>query len=274
VQSGTYADGIKEIESLLAAVEKQGDKDLAAYVKFRKLTAQYGQDLQTPDADIAKVQETWVAALTAFAKEYPQSPDTPDAILQLAIALESSGKETEAATWYGTIAKDHPSSPAATKAAGAKTRLESVGKKMTLRGRTVDGKTLDLSALGGRIVLIHYWASYSEPCLDDLKPIGQLYTKYARDGFVPVGVCLDHNSETLASQLKRQPLNWPQVYETGGLEGNRLANEMGIVTLPVMILVDKNGQVVNRNSHVSELETEIKKLLKSESAAKPTPPKR
>lgn len=274
VQSGTYADGLKELETLLASVAKQDDKELAAYVKFRLLTAQYGLDLQSPDADIAKVQTAWIESLTAFAKEYPQSPDTPDAILQLAIALESSGKETDAATWYGTIVKDHPSSSAAAKAAGAKTRLELVGKKMTLRGRTVDGKTLDVSALAGRIVVVHYWASYSEPCLEDLKPLAQLYAKYGREGFVPVGVCLDHNPETLSAQLKRQPLAWPQVYEPGGLEGNRLANEMGIVTLPVMILVDKSGTVVNRNIHASELETEIKKLLKSESAAKPGAAKR
>jgi thiol-disulfide isomerase/thioredoxin len=275
VQSGTYADGLKELETLLAAVEKDSDKELAPYVKFRMLTAQYGQDLQTPDADISKVQATWAESLTAFAKDYPQAADTPDAILQLAIALESSGKEKEAADWYATLAKDHASSSAATKAKGAKTRLESVGKTMTLRGRTVDGKTLDIAALKGRIVVVHYWASYSEPCLDDLKPLAQLYTKYGRDGFVPVGVCLDHNPESVAAQLKKQPLNWPQIYEPGGLEGNRLANEMGIVTLPVMILVDKTGTVVNRNIHASELEAEIKKLLKSEAAAaKPTDAKK
>jgi thiol-disulfide isomerase/thioredoxin len=275
VQSGTYADGLKELETLLAAVEKDSDKELAPYVKFRMLTAQYGQDLQTPDADISKVQATWAESLTAFAKEYPQATDTPDAILQLAIALESSGKEKEAAEWYAALAKDHASSSPATKAKGAKARLESVGKTMTLRGRTVDGKTLDIAALKGRIVVVHYWASYSEPCLDDLKPLAQLYTKYGRDGFVPVGVCLDHNPESVAAQLKKQPLNWPQIYEAGGLEGNRLANEMGIVTLPVMILVDKTGTVVNRNIHASELEAEIKKLLKSEAAAaKPTDAKK
>lgn len=274
VQTGTYPDGIKQLEGLLAKVEKQSDKDLAAYVKFRLLTAQYGQSLQEPDADIAKVQEAWVESLTAFAKDYPKSPDAPDAVLQLAIALESSGKEKEATEWYGKIVADYASSDAASKAAGAKRRLESVGQKMTLRGRTVDGKTLDIAALSGRIVLVHYWASYSEPCIEDFKPLAQLYTKYGREGFLPVGVCVDHNAETMTSQLKRTPLAWPQLYETGGLENNRLAKEMGIVTLPVMMLIGKDGTVVNRNVHISELEAEIKKLLKSESAAKPTPPKR
>lgn len=278
VQAGTYPDGLAQLEKLLGEVEKQTDKDLTAYVKFRLLNAQYGQDLQEQDADIAKVQTAWVESLTKFAEEFPQAADAADAILQLAIALESSGKETEAATWYGKIASDYPSSNAAAKAGGAKTRLESVGKKMALRGRTIDGKSLDISALAGRIVVVHYWASYSEPCLEDLKPLAQLYTKYGREGFLPVGVCLDQNPQSMAAQLKKTPLAWPQIYETGGVDGNRLANEMGIVTLPVMILVDKNGVVVNRNIHASELEAEIKKLLKSEAAAakpaaKPAPKK-
>jgi hypothetical protein len=43
---------------------------------------------------------------------------------------------------------------------------------------------------------------------------------------------------------------------------SRLANEMGIQTLPTMILLDKTGRVVRRNIHASELEAEVQKLVK------------
>jgi thiol-disulfide isomerase/thioredoxin len=273
VQSSAYDNGLKELEDLLTTLEKSNTtadgKAIYAYVRYRYLTAQYSQDLQEKDADIAKVQTAWIESLTKFAKEYADSPDGPDAMLQLAIALESSGKEDDAIKWYGAIAGDYASASVAKKAIGAKTRLESVGKRLALRGRTIDGKTLDVSALGNRVVLVHYWASYSEPCIEDFKALKQLYAKYGQQGFLPVGVCLDHDPKNAAAQLKQDPLPWPQLYEAGGLENSRLANEMGIVTLPVMLLVDKGGKVVNRNIHVSELEPELKKLLKSEAAAKP-----
>jgi hypothetical protein len=37
---------------------------------------------------------------------------------------------------------------------------------------------------------------------------------------------------------------------------------MGILTLPTMILVDKEGKVVNRNIHITELDKEVGTLLR------------
>ncbi len=56
-------------------------------------------------------------------------------------------------------------------------------------------------------------------------------------------------------------LTWPQLFEEGGLE-SRLASELGIVTLPTMLLIDRTGRVVRRNIHSGELEAEIVRLQK------------
>jgi hypothetical protein len=37
---------------------------------------------------------------------------------------------------------------------------------------------------------------------------------------------------------------------------------MGILTLPTMILVDREGKVVNRNVSASELAAELKKMVR------------
>jgi hypothetical protein len=37
---------------------------------------------------------------------------------------------------------------------------------------------------------------------------------------------------------------------------------MGILTLPTMILIGRDGKVVNRNIHAGELDAELKKLLR------------
>ena len=51
VQSGTCPDGAKRLESLFEKLKKaEGDKDLAAYVKFRQLTADYGLAMQATNA--------------------------------------------------------------------------------------------------------------------------------------------------------------------------------------------------------------------------------
>jgi hypothetical protein len=89
-----------------------------------------------------------------------------------------------------------------------------------------------------------------------------LQAKYGKDGFVPVGVNLDNTPAEVTAYLRaNKSLPWAQVYEPGGLDG-RLATELGILTLPTMILIDRDGKVVNRNIHAGELDTELKKLLR------------
>ena len=121
---------------------------------------------------------------------------------------------------------------------------------------------MDLSRYKGRVVLIDYWATWCGPCTESFDDLKDLYAKYGSSGFSIIGVNLDSDAEAMNEFLKKNRLPWYQVYEPGGLE-SRLANEMGILTLPTKILVDRTGKVVNRNIHVSEIEEEIKKLLKT-----------
>ncbi|MCI0358672.1 MAG: TlpA family protein disulfide reductase [Planctomycetaceae bacterium] len=263
VQSGVFLDGAKRLASLVTQVSKLPEaNELVPYVKFRQMSAAYNLSLQDKDADFEKLNKQWLEDLEAFVKEYETSPDAAEAMLQVAIGNEFSGKEKEAIEWFGRITTDFPKSDLAPKAAGAKRRLESVGKPLVLKGKTIEGKPFDLAASNGKIVLIHYWATWCEPCKQDLETIRNLQAKYGKDGFVPVGVNLDNSAADATTYLRNnKTLPWQQVYEQGGLEG-RLATEMGILTLPTMILIGKDGKVANRNIHAGELDAELKKMLR------------
>jgi thiol-disulfide isomerase/thioredoxin len=260
VQSGTFPDGVARLEGLLKELEgNQGDKDLAAYVKFRQLTAAYGLGLQAPKADFAKIQTQWLKDLQQYVADYPTSPDAAEAMLQMAIAQEFAGEEGEAKQWYGRVVQSFPDSSAAKKAAGARTRLDSVGKSITLRGKSPDGDLIDLAKYRGRVVLIQYWATWCEPCKRDMPVLKQLAAKYPRS-FTVLGVSLDRSPKDLAAYLAENRLPWPQIFEEGGLDSDP-ANQLGILTLPTMILVDKQGKVVDRNIQTADLESELKKLI-------------
>ena len=265
VQSGAFPDGVKRLETLLAQVAKLPDSgDLVAYIKFRHMTAAYNLSLQEKDSDFEKINTKWLADLEQFVKDHSNSPDTAEAMLQLAIGNEFSGKEEAAINWFGRIVHDFPMSDLAGKAAGAKRRLESVGKPMSLQAKTIDGKQFDIAAAkgkNGKIVLVHYWATWCEPCKQDLETIRALQAKYSAQGFLPVGVNLDNEPRDAMAFLRTKTLPWPQLYETGGLD-SRLATEMGILTLPTMILVGRDGNVINRNIHAGELDAELKKQLR------------
>jgi thioredoxin family protein len=95
----------------------------------------------------------------------------------------------------------------------------------------------------------------------DIAQLKELQTKYGKDSFALVGISLDNTAQELVDYLKRNKLPWPQLFEPGGLD-SRYANEMGILTLPTMLLIDDKGKVVNRGVHITELDNELKSLLK------------
>jgi len=261
VQSGTFPDGAERLESLLEKSQKnKSDKDLAAYVKFRQLTAAYVLSMQQPKADFAKIQVEWLKTLEQYIKDYPATPDAAEAMLQLAISQEFVGQEDDAKKWYARIVKEFPDSPASKKAAGARTRLESVGKSITLSGKSPMGSPVRLADQRGKVVLIQYWATWCGPAKADMATLKELRKKYGRS-FTVIGVNLDSDVKQLNAYLVENPLPWPQIHEEGGLD-SRPANALGILTVPTMILVDQKGKVVDRNVPIADLESELKKLIR------------
>ena len=261
VQSGQFPQGVGRLQQMLVKLQANtADRVHVPYVKFRHLTAEYGQKMQNPSADFVKVQEQWLTDLKNFVATYPFKDDSAEAMLQLAIALEFAGEDDDAVKWYSKIIEDFPTNSAAKKAGGAKRRLESVGKSLSLRGKSTAGRSVDLSSYRGHVVLVHYWATWCEPCKQDIEELKKLQTKYAARKFSPIGISLDNDEATLTSYLKQNRIPWPQLFEPGGLD-SRLADELGILSLPTMLLIDPQGRVVSRNIHVSELDAELQKLL-------------
>lgn len=265
VQAGGFSSGAERLRTLHDKLKADGgDGELAAYVEFRSLMAEYGAAVQQENVDFPAVQTKWLESLEKFVEANPKSADAAEAMLQLGIAQEYAGQEDEAKTWYQRIVTDFPSAPNAQKAAGAVRRLNSVGKPIVLRANAVNMKgTVDLAAapFKGKYVLVHYWATWAEPCRADLDDIQDLMAKYGKSGFQAVGVSLDGNQADLTAFLKQNKLSWPQVWEPGGLD-SRLANELGVLTLPTMILIDQKGNVVHRNIHIAELEKELRARIK------------
>jgi thiol-disulfide isomerase/thioredoxin len=258
VQDGSLADGLAKLEQLGKGVP--ADDPLAGFVLFRLAQARYAANMQQPGVDIDKVQAAWLEELRAFVEKYPTSSDAPEAMLQMGIADEFSGKEREALERYVAIVKDFPDSGPARKARGAARRLESVGKPLALSGMALDGKTVALESLRGTPVLVHYWATWCEPCKVDIAQIRELAAKYGPKKFAVVGIALDSDKAQLQKFLQAKPIAWPQLHEAGGLDG-RLAEELGVLTLPTMILLDAQGVVVDRNVVITELEKKLDAMI-------------
>lgn len=268
VQMGHCPDGSQRLEDLYERLARQKtDPDILAYIRFRQHTAEYGLALQQPRANFQSIQEQWLEDLKQFVDEYPKAADAAEAMLQLGMAHEFAGEEEEAKKWFGRVVARFPNSPGAAKAAGASRRLDSVGKQIEFRGQSPAGGVVDLAKYRGRVMLIQFWATWCEPCKADMSTIKELVARY-KQHFGVIGVSLDHSVKDLAEYVRANGLAWPQIHEDGGLD-SRPANQLGILTVPTMILVDQQGRVVHRNIQAADLDREIRNLLTNKAAGQP-----
>tara|TARA_R110002049_G_scaffold2750_2_gene21431 strand:- start:202840 stop:204774 length:1935 start_codon:yes stop_codon:yes gene_type:complete len=258
-QNGAYPDGLARLRAISRAIPSD-NKPLRAYADFQTIGTEY-VTRQTPDADFAKVQEWYLTALTDFVDRFPRTGEAAQAMLQLALSKEFEDKEREALGYYKSVAKDFAGTDMGEKAAGAVRRLESVGRTIDLEGTTIDGKPFKLSALRGRPVVIHYWATWCEPCKQDMKLLRRLQARYQKAGLILVGINVDVTRELANGFLKETPLPWIQLFDDGGLEASQLAKAFGVQTLPTMMLVDKAGKVVRHNVRAAELDGDLEKML-------------
>ena len=133
---------------------------------------------------------------------------------------------------------------------------------MDLQGTTLQGKNFRLSQLRGKPVVLHYWATWCEPCKQDMKLLRRLQASYQRAGLQIVGVNVDVTQNLADRYLQESRLPWIHLYEQGGLESSNLAKAFGVQTLPTMMLIDKDGRVVRHNVRAAELDQELAQMLK------------
>ncbi|MBW3540197.1 MAG: redoxin domain-containing protein [Planctomycetes bacterium] len=266
VQTGGYPAGLKRLETIEADLARaSGRSDLAAYVKYRRMLSRYSLDLQSAAASTEerqKLQEAWLAQLEAFAKEHPQAEDVPAAMFQLAMAQEFAGNLKEARRWYDALVDKHAASDAGRRASGAIRRIDLEGKPLEYSGPGLKGGAVDLKSFRGKVLLVRFWSTWCKPCTEDLPQIRALYQQYRADGFEIVDVNLDTTTEPVADFMAKHGITWPQIHEPGGLE-SRPGKAFGIVSLPTMFLIGRDGKVVSRSTSVAALKEKLPELLKA-----------
>jgi len=111
--------------------------------------------------------------------------------------------------------------------------------------KNLSGETQKLSALRGKIVVLNFWATWCEPCQDELPRLSKLSQAYAGKNVQFVAVSIDEpkNRDKIEPLLHR--LNVDLDVWTGAdldtLEKFGLGN-----VVPATMVIDERGQIVTR----------------------------
>ena len=97
--------------------------------------------------------------------------------------------------------------------------------------------------LGGKVVLLNFWATWCPPCREEIPDLIELQNKY--DGRLQIiGLSVDTGSpETVERFAEERKINYPVAIASPELE----AKFGGVMGLPTSFLVDTEGRVVQKH---------------------------
>jgi thiol-disulfide isomerase/thioredoxin len=120
---------------------------------------------------------------------------------------------------------------------------------------SLDGKPLKLSALGGRFVLLDFWATWCGPCVAETPNLKQTYDAFGSDGrLVMISLSLDADPAEPKKFARNEGMAWTQGF-LGDWSNDKVTQDYGVYGIPAILLIGPDGKVLAtdlRGSNIKE----------------------
>jgi cytochrome c biogenesis protein CcmG/thiol:disulfide interchange protein DsbE len=150
-------------------------------------------------------------------------------------------------------------------AAGRSTLVASplLGKQLDVTAPGLDGREVRLGDAQGKVRVVDFWATWCDPCRDQLPALGRLARAHGAEGLDVFGVSVDEDRAQLEAFLAGNPVAVEVLWDKGGA---RHAERLDVQRLPTTLVVDRAGKVryVHQGyepSNAELLEKEVRLLL-------------
>ena len=107
--------------------------------------------------------------------------------------------------------------------------------------RDLDGTRRNVASFRGRVVLLHFWTTWCEPCQPEMLSMVGLHQTYQDAGLEVVAVASDvQGVEVVQPFVDRRQLHFITLLDTMG----QVTRLYGVTSLPTTYLLDREGRVV------------------------------
>jgi peroxiredoxin len=259
VSSGAAADAEQEFmalaQHLKAALKETANSKPAAQEAIASLQAFIAKHPRAPITDkvylslgnmsLAVGDTDGAIAAYEHVARTPNDPSLgPVGTLFLGKAQAQAGRVDEARVLLQKLIDQEKGSSVGQAAAAAIRRLAMMPgqRPPAFLMKDLDGHIQSPDRYRGKVLLIDFWATWCGPCREELPNIKKVYAQYKDRGFAILGVSLDADRDALKECLQEEGITWPQLCDGRGPHGE-IASQMGITSIPAMVLLDKEGVI-------------------------------
>ena len=115
-----------------------------------------------------------------------------------------------------------------------------LGKPMELVAPDMGGREVRAAGAPGQVVVIDFWATWCDPCRDQLPVLEALARAHAPEGLQVYAVAVDEDRAQLEAFLASTPLGLTVLWDKGGA---RHTERLDVQRLPTTLVVDRSGLV-------------------------------
>jgi peroxiredoxin len=103
----------------------------------------------------------------------------------------------------------------------------------------LDGETVSLASLRGKITVINFWATWCPSCVEEMPDLQTVWETYREQGVIFLGIVYQDEAVAVRSALAQYGTTYPV-----GLDaGDRISTQYGITGIPETFIVDVEGRV-------------------------------
>ena len=130
----------------------------------------------------------------------------------------------------------------------------------------LDGSRFTLDAMEGRVVLVDFWATWCEPCMEELPQMKKIAKDFAGQPLVVLSISWDDNESKWRDFIAKNQMTWLQYRDSD----HKLATAFEIDEIPHYFTIDSDGVLTAEVlGSGNDVEGKLKKLVAKAKQANP-----